>query len=198
MSWQDIEGRAAYLWIYDEFLKQAPHGACIVEVGVALGKSVAYAASKCIELKRHDVRIYAVDPFGGYARNGEQQKAGPPTPDGDYHLFEASMREHAPEERARINLLRLTSLEAATCFARRTWRLPHLVVLDADHTFEAVRDDIEAWRAVLAPGGWIGGDDYEEEAFPGVIRAVKECFGPLPVEVRREQDWGTWLVRNGE
>lgn len=50
------------------------------------------------------------------------------------------------------------------------------VFIDADHSFEAVQRDIEAWRSKVRPGGWFGGHDYNRK-FPGVLRAVDGAFG---------------------
>lgn len=50
------------------------------------------------------------------------------------------------------------------------------VFIDADHSYDAVRRDIEAWRPKVKPGGWLGGHDYNQK-FPGVIRAVDFAFG---------------------
>jgi len=50
------------------------------------------------------------------------------------------------------------------------------VFIDADHSYEAVRRDIDAWRSKVKPGGWLGGHDYNRK-FPGVIRAVDFAFG---------------------
>lgn len=71
-----------------------------------------------------------------------------------------------------------------------------LVYIDAEHTYEAVRDDIAAWRTKVKPGGWIGGHDYRHpldvRGFWGVSRAVEEAFGGA-VELGV---CGTWWVRN--
>lgn len=49
------------------------------------------------------------------------------------------------------------------------------VFIDAGHSYDAVREDIKAWRSKVRPGGWFGGHDYHER-YPGVIRAVDEAF----------------------
>jgi predicted O-methyltransferase YrrM len=49
------------------------------------------------------------------------------------------------------------------------------VFIDADHSYEAVRRDIDAWRSKVRTGGWLGGHDYNAK-FPGVIRAVDFVF----------------------
>lgn len=212
MAWNNIEGRAAYLWIYSEFLKEAPQDAVIVEVGVALGKSIAFCATEAIRLGRRDITIVAVDSWEGIARNGEQQASGPPTPDGDYELFLETMKRCCPEALNRIHIMRARSTDAAKRFAPQEIRSfrgsnfpnistrpkrPNLVVLDAAHDYKSVCEDIAAWKSVLAPEGWMGGDDYVAE-YQGVIDAVGQFFAPEGgdrVEVRHDEGWGTWLVR---
>lgn len=191
--WSDIPGRAAYLWIYDEWLaSNPPRGAIAVEVGVALGKSISYLARKAIDAGRHDLRIVAVDPWAGTARNGEQQSMS--TPDKDFDLFLRMMREHCPEEFDRIEILRTYSVVGSERFQDGT---VSLVVLDADHTAEAVMADLCAWVPTLIPqGGTIGGDDWVQD-FPGVEAAVRAYFAPWKkeIETRNVDNWGTWRVR---
>ena len=194
MSWKDIPGRAAYLWLYDEFVASAPQDAVVVEVGVALGKSIAYLARKCIDARRDDIIIYAVDPWMGTARNGEQQADGPPTADGDWRLFNRMMYTHAPEERDRIVIVRETSVRGATSIPYKS----HLVVLDAGHDYADVKADLEAWVPRIHSGGAIGGDDWVPD-FPGVERAVREYFPDHDthghIEVRHDEGWGSWRVK---
>lgn len=189
--WSDIPGRAAYLWIYDRFVASAPLGATVIEVGVALGKSAAYLARKAIDAGRSDIHIIAVDPWAGTARNGEQQANGPPTPDGDYQLFLATMEAQAPEELQRITVYRRPSVEAAKLFTDASL---DLVVIDAAHDYDSVKADIAAWLPKIKKGGAIGGDDYMTE-YQGVIDAVKEAFPGQHIEVHHNDGWGTWRVQ---
>lgn len=52
------------------------------------------------------------------------------------------------------------------------------VYIDGDHSYEAVRDDIQAWLPKLKVGGLLAGDDYikndRDKRFYDVIRAVDE------------------------
>lgn len=50
------------------------------------------------------------------------------------------------------------------------------VFIDADHSYESVTRDIDAWRWKVRKGGWLGGHDYSPK-FPGVIAAVDRAFG---------------------
>jgi predicted O-methyltransferase YrrM len=190
MSYRNIPGRCAYLWIYDEWIKTAPKDAIAVEVGVALGRSIAHLARLCIDAGRGDIRIYAVDAWAGVARNGEQQLYGD-NAGGDFCLFAQQMLQHAPAEFQRINVIRTWSTDAARLFDPGT---VDLVVLDADHTYEWVSAEIRAWRPLLKSDGVLGGDDYHPTEFPGVIQAVREVYADDRIEVRHDQSWPTWRV----
>jgi hypothetical protein len=75
--------------------------------------------------------------------------------------------------RGQVVILRKSSLEAAASLADQPldW-----VYIDGDHTYEAVKADLEAFRRVVRPGGVIAGDDYGVEGWwsDGVTKAVDE------------------------
>ena len=50
---------------------------------------------------------------------------------------------------------------------------PNFVYVDADHTYERVKADLESWFPRLADNGFLGGHDYSR-AWPGVMQAVEE------------------------
>jgi hypothetical protein len=55
------------------------------------------------------------------------------------------------------------------------------VYLDADHHYEAVCRDIDAWLPKVKPGGVIAGHDFCEYPEFGVIQAVTERFSRIDV-----------------
>ncbi len=57
-----------------------------------------------------------------------------------------------------------------------------LIYIDGDHSYAAVRADIQAARWLVAPNGWIGGHDYAGPDTPGVKLAVDELLG-VPVHI---------------
>ena len=181
MSWQDIPGWFDWQDIYDRRAAEAPQGAAIVEVGVFLGRSLAYL----LERLRHNptAKVYAVDPWiddwrpeewkdglhytwGGDLKAASDAK-GPPFLSAMWHLANL-----CPDgERARV--LRVPSVQAARLFddgsVDQVW-------IDGDHNYDAVRADIAAWTPKVKPGGVIGGHDHTG-SYPGVVQAVREAFG---------------------
>ncbi len=74
---------------------------------------------------------------------------------------------------ARFRLIEMETHEAADLVLDGSI---DFVFIDADHSVEAVADDIARWRPKVKPGGWLGGDDYNPANFPGVVQAVDRAF----------------------
>lgn len=51
------------------------------------------------------------------------------------------------------------------------------VFIDADHRYGAALADIKAWTPKVKEEGTICGHDYDHPRFPGVTKAIIECFG---------------------
>ena len=67
-----------------------------------------------------------------------------------------------------IRNIRLSSNDAVGPLNRSTW---DFVYIDGIHTYEAVSNDIDNYRGMIKPGGFIAGHDY---GIPGVKQAVDE------------------------
>lgn len=65
--------------------------------------------------------------------------------------------ERLKEYEDRYRILRMTSLEAANTFDDGSM---DFVYIDANHTYEGVKADLEAWYPKIKPGGLFAGDDY--------------------------------------
>lgn len=65
-----------------------------------------------------------------------------------------------------------------------------IIFIDADHSYEATKADIEAWLPHLTPNGVMVGHDYRVIQFPGVAKAVEEVFGSKAKEY-------CWDIRHG-
>lgn len=85
-----------------------------------------------------------------------------------------------------IKSLRLKSDEAFTILRNYQW---DMLYIDGLHTYEGVKADIENYRPLIKPGGFIAGHDYIENAF-GVKKAVDEHF-----KIDKTFKDTSWIVR---
>ena len=70
----------------------------------------------------------------------------------------------------RCHVVHGLSVDAAATYADES---VDVVYIDADHSYEGVAADLDAWRPKVRRGGFIGGHDYHD-GFQGVKRAVNE------------------------
>jgi hypothetical protein len=71
---------------------------------------------------------------------------------------------------------RILNMSKSTFYTTYSGPSPSLFFCDADHSYEATREDLSWARSVGAE--IICGDDYDPIRHPGVIRAVDELGGP--------------------
>ena len=68
---------------------------------------------------------------------------------------------------------RLPSVEIAKGIASGLVRF-NMIFIDANHSYESVKADIEAWKPLLTPNGILCGHDYDPIYWPGIVQAVNE------------------------
>lgn len=68
--------------------------------------------------------------------------------------------------------------------------------IDADHSYEGCKADIDAWASKVKPGGWLCGHDYENPDFPkfGVTQAVTEYIQRTGLSLELGDNL-TWFVQ---
>lgn len=87
-----------------------------------------------------------------------------------------SSQTHADALRRRFsgvpycNVMHARSVDAADAYGPCS---VDVVYIDADHSYDAVSADIDAWLPKIRHGGYICGHDYHD-GFPGVRKAVDE------------------------
>lgn len=105
---------------------------------------------------------------------------------GDFENAYQRVVELAKRFRERAPIMRMYSKEAAKEIENHSL---DYVFIDAEHTYEAVKEDIALWRDKVKHGGWLGGHDYDNlPKFPGVRQAVDEAFAD-GVEVGADHTW---------
>lgn len=134
------------LWdLVNEFIKEEDF---VVEVGSFSGVSSRVIALRCKEL-------HCVDPYywGGVVSEGEKN-------------FDAMLVDYP-----NIKKVKMPGVEAAKLYEDHSI---DFVYIDADHSYEAVLQDIDSWIKKVKKGGFLAGHD---SYMPDVIRAVEHRFG---------------------
>jgi len=141
-------------------------------------------------------RLTSIDPWKEFASSEYIDALNVSREDQERNCREAMTRLAAFGERS--NVVRATSSEGACQIADRTLDFAYI---DAQHHYEAVREDLLAWYPKVRSGGVLGGHDYLDGAIPsgvyGVKRAVDDFAAARGVEiiVTREPVWKSWFMR---
>ena len=80
---------------------------------------------------------------------------------------------HGLKAYPQLKLVRADATKVAQLFPNGYF---DVVFIDADHAYEAVKNDIEVWTPKVRKGGIISGHDHFKR-YPGVKQAVAEAFG---------------------
>jgi hypothetical protein len=104
----------------------------------------------------------------------------------DFGTIRADFDRRTRPYRGRVRALVCDTVDAASYFADGKF---DFVFIDAEHTYEGVRDDIRAWRPKIKAGGILCGHDYCGK-FMGVCEAVNELKEPI---ITGAND--TWMIR---
>jgi hypothetical protein len=112
----------------------------------------------------------------------------------DEHEFNLSLARRVANRFApRATIVRGISPHVATQFADHS---VDVVYLDANHSYQAVKDELAAWGSKIKPGGVFAGHDFLDAELPtgsfGVKRAVLEHFGRLP-NILTNEAYPTWV-----
>lgn len=140
----------------------------IAEVGCWMGRTTRVMADNTAG------SIVAVDTWEGSEENQDELRGKPSN-----YLFQKftdNLADHIIN--GKVVPLRIASLAAAGQFALSKTRFG-MVFIDAAHDYQNVKNDILAWRPLVAPGGLLCGHDYDW-GYPGVVHAVRELISPTP------------------
>lgn len=164
-------------WDVLQGIAESINAKTFVEVGCKNGKTTGHMLAAC-----PDLHVIAIDPWSPVPNEAEDYK------DWDYAAIEREFWENVGEHKDRCEMLRITSTEAAQCFADTASTPPDLVFIDAAHDYANVMADVRAWWPIVRKGGVLCGHDYSHK-FPGVMRAVADCFPLMKVAVCPDSVW---------
>ncbi len=158
----DIQGWFDFEDIYSRMVELAPPGAHFVEVGSWLGKSAHFMGTRIRESGK-DIRFDCVDIWAATPQDPYYHKDIERL--GDIYQIFLSNTKGLP-----ITPVRMDSVKAAALYKDQSL---DFVFIDANHQYEYVCKDIQAWLPKIKPKGFIGGHDYN---IPDVKRAVNEIM----------------------
>jgi len=95
------------------------------------------------------------------------------------HSFDEAMKPY------NITKLKMRSNEAIKQFEDQSI---DMVYIDAMHDYDAVLKDITLWFPKIKDGGFVSGHDFDEERWPGVVKAVHDLLGE-PEKVFQDTSW---------
>lgn len=174
-TYEEIYGWFDFADLYDDIFWQIPDNGIFIEVGCFLGKSAAYFGGKIKDISR-PINFLVIDTFEGTIGEHEGLMNKLYNHNDMYEVFKKNMMDLGLEDI--VSVRKETSVEAAKDFPNK---LVDGVFLDADHSYEAVKSDIEAWLPKIKDSGFIAGHDID---FPGVWKAVREKFDTFEVKNR--------------
>lgn len=141
---------------YSEIAPMLPPHALVVELGVYYGRGILYLLSKLHYLGK-PAHLIGIDPGdfpGSYVGLLENIR---------------NVRKELGPSVVTLEIWRARSSEVVHLFENGSVDLPFV---DADHSENAVREDIRNWLPKVKPGGAIAGHDYGQPDIPGVQKAV--------------------------
>jgi len=132
----------------------------------------SYAAVSSHLFAEHVKHIYCIDQWKAYHEVEEQ------------HIIEGErLFDNFLKHSNNVTKIKLSSVEASKTFENRSL---DFVYIDADHSYEAVTEDIHAWFSKIKQNGLIGGHDYHH---PAVQRAVKDIFKNEVIQTYEDTSW---------
>ena len=69
-----------------------------------------------------------------------------------------------------------------------------MVFIDAEHSYDGVKNDIRNWIKKIKKGGIISGHDYEHPNFPGVKIAIDESIDEFNLDINIERGYVWWSI----
>ncbi len=130
----------------------------MAEIGSYIGESTEIFAQNF-----SDSTIHCIDPWqSGY----DQLDLASLDMDNVEFEFDRRMKQYS-----NIVKIKKTSVDASVNFENEYF---DFVYIDANHTYNAVKEDIQTWLPKIKINGYIGFHDYDN---PDVRRAITESFG---------------------
>lgn len=174
--------------LYREFVSESTNGSLIVEVGCFLGRSVSFLSVEATRSGKN-IQIDCIDSwdpdncdvwFADAIGNRTELRG--------IEVYQRFLKNTGSLRNVRP--IKMTSVEASQLYENESI---DFLMIDGDHSYEAVSEDLKAWFPKVKVGGIISGHDWDHD---GVSKAVTE-FAHTPNEKLRITE-GCWVYRKEE
>ncbi len=171
----NIQGFFNFQLLYSEMVNKFPSGSHFVEVGSWIGMSAAYLGVEIVNSGK-DIKLDCVDNFEGTIETQDQPCVINKTMYNEF-LVNIEPLKHI------INPIKLPSTEASKLYENESL---DFVYIDAEHTEEAIKQDLKHWYPKVKVGGVFAGHD---SGYPGIKKSLEEFFPNKDYEVRNCSSW---------
>lgn len=151
-----------------------PHGGAILEIGSHLGASTQHLA---VGVAKHGGRLYCVDTWQNQTM-----------PDGEHDTYREFQQNVQPLKEWIVPIRKRSEHLIASDVPEPI----HLAFIDGDHSYRAVRRDIELVLPLLADNAVIA--FHDTTSFSGVGRCVGELLASAKWKIGGNVQSLTWLV----
>lgn len=175
--YKNIYGYFDFENIYKAIVEAFPKGR-FIEIGTWLGKSTCFMA-ELIKEGNLPIKFYGIDNFKGEINATDQQKIVADEGGLVYNKFLRNMKDAGVIDY--VTAINMDSVQAAALFDNQSF---DFIFLDAEHLYDNVKRDLQAWYPKLKRTGIMGGHDYHLVNSP-VKEAVDEYFSKLNKKVEK-------------
>jgi len=171
--YNQIDGWFDFQDVYSNIVKGAKDGDHFVEIGAWLGRSTSFMSTE-IKNSGKNIKFDVIDTWGGSNEIYHN----------DFIKNQGSVYDHFLENTSSLKEY-INPIIECSYIAPKHYEDESLdfVYIDADHTYEIVKKDIESWYPKVKIGGILAGHDYYNSN--QVIRAVGETIGQSNITTNR-------------
>jgi hypothetical protein len=155
---------------YSELLDFCVDDSNFVELGAWKGKSTSYAVVEILKSNKK-INFYTVDTFEGVTEGSDVNEIKAYLKE-DKDII-TQFKHNTDPIKSKFKYIISDSSEASNLFQDSS---VDVIFIDAGHSYESVKKDIEFWFNKMKDVSIMSGHDYSN-SWPGVIKAVDEFFG---------------------
>ena len=159
-------------------------------IGVEIGVDSGNHAEKIINYLNLK-KIYLVDPWKEYIN----KDLGEIDYNQKFHDERYEFVKKRFQKNTKVEIIRKSSVDASKLFTDNYF---DFIYIDGDHSYEAVKMDLNHWHPKLKKYGVMCGDDFGHISGRGVIEAVQEFSFQKKLIIQTVGDTQFWYVKTND